>query len=246
MTVEPPVKPRSQVYRSEITRLPAITPLRRMVRWMITQVVRLLVWLFIDVDDRGLENIPAKGPALFVCNHLGDLDLILGIAYTPVEVETFAKAELYDFPLLGKLMEAYGVIWLHRGRPDRKALRAALQILKEGRFMSIAPEGRESITGSLEEGTGGAAYLALKADVPLIPVTLTGTENSTIYGNLKRLRRSKVTLTVGPMFRLEKVPDRHAAIQAGTDLIMRVLARQLPASYRGYYRIALEGTCERE
>src|SRR4030067_146028 len=117
---------------------------------------------------------------MVVSNHLGDADLIVGMAYSPYEVEILSKAELYDYPILGKLMDAYGVIWVHRGQPDRRALRAALEALRQGRVVGIAPEGRESLTGSLEEGTGGAAYLALKADGPILPVTFTGTQKATV------------------------------------------------------------------
>jgi 1-acyl-sn-glycerol-3-phosphate acyltransferase len=154
---------------------------------------------------------------------------------SPGSVETLAKAELYDYPLVGRLMDAFGVIWLHRGQPDRRALRAALDGLRQGRMVAISPEGRESVTGALEEGTGGAAYLAIKSGAPVLPVTFTGTENSRIYGNLKHLRRTEVTITIGPLFQLEDLPDRHQAIEAGTHRIMRTLASQLPSGYRGVY-----------
>jgi len=170
-----------------------------------------------------------------VTNHLGDADLLVGMAYAPFEVEILSKAELYDYPMLGKLMDAYGVIWVHRGQPDRRALRSALEALRQGRVVGIAPEGRESVTGSLEEGTGGAAYLALKADVPIIPVTFTGTENQRIYANLKRLRKTRVTMTVGCQFRLEDQSGRRQAIDAGTQKIMQTLAEQLPPEYHGVY-----------
>jgi 1-acyl-sn-glycerol-3-phosphate acyltransferase len=107
-------------------------------------------------------------------------------------------------------------------------------------MIAIAPEGRESLSGALEEGTGGAAYLALKSGAPILPITFTGTENARIYGNLKRLHRSQVTLTVGALFRLDEYPDRRQAVELGTQKIMRTLAAQLPPEYRGIYRAAAE------
>ena len=89
--------------------------------------------------------------------------------------------------------------------------------------------------GVLEIGTGGAAYIALKTDVPIFPVTLTGTENARIFGNLKRLRRTHVTITIGEPFRLEKLTTQRKAVMVGTEKIMRTLANQLPRSYRGQY-----------
>ena len=187
-----------------------------------------------------MENFPARGPALVVVNHLGDADVVLALACFPTQIDSLAKAELYDFPLIGWLMDAYGVIWIHRGRPDRRALRAALNGLKEGRLVGIAPEGRESMTGALEEGMDGAAYLALEGSVPVLPVTFTGTENNRVYSNLKRLRRTEMTITIGPVFRLEPQKDRHEAVEAGTRRIMRTLASQLPLEYQGAYQQVVE------
>jgi 1-acyl-sn-glycerol-3-phosphate acyltransferase len=202
---------------------------------MLRALARLLAFLFIHLELRGLEHIPPHGAALVVTNHLGDADFVLGIAMTPRPCEVFAKAELYDFPILGKLLDAYGVIWVHRGQPDRKALRIALQVLEEGRLMGIAPESRESLTGALEEGTLGAAYLALKSGVPILPVTFTGTDNRVIFAAMRRLKRSPVTFTVGPAFRLPFTQNDHAARQLATEHIMRTLAAQLPPEYQGIY-----------
>jgi 1-acyl-sn-glycerol-3-phosphate acyltransferase len=162
------------------------------------------------------------------------------LSVAPVSIDFIAKIELYDIPVLGALLEAYGVIWVHRGRPDRRALHAALNGLAEGRLVAVAPEGRESLSGSLEEGTGGAAYIALKADVPILPVTFTGTENLRVYGNLKRFRRTEITATVGRTFRLERGKYLREAVQEGTQRIMRKLALQLPKGYRGVYQGAPE------
>jgi 1-acyl-sn-glycerol-3-phosphate acyltransferase len=137
--------------------------------------------------------------------------------------------------LLGALLEAFGVIWVHRGRPDRRALSAALEGLRQGRFVALAPEGRESLTGVLEPATEGAAFLALKAGVPVVPVTLTGTQNRLLLGHLKKLRRAPVVLRVGRPFVLSPRPGRRQAFQEGTRRIMETLAHQLPAELRGAY-----------
>lgn len=230
-------KPRASKVRPELTRLPRLTWYRRLARLVIRHLARILVLTLTRYELKGLKNFPAQGPALVVTNHLGDADAVLAVAYFPVFIDALAKMELYEFPLLGWIMQAYGVIWVHRGQPDRRAIKAVLQGLEEGRIVGIAPEARESITGGLEEGTGGAAYIALKAGVPLVPVTFTGTENQRIYPNLKRLSRTKVSLTVGPLFWLEKLPDRRASIRVGTQVIMEKLAQQLPPELRGVHQV---------
>lgn len=228
-------KPRSEVLRHSITRLAPLTWWRRRFRRLVHLLSRLLVYLWTIPTVSGLEHIPEKGPALLVSNHLGDADLILGFAYAPQIVEPFAKIELMDIPLLGWILDAYGVIWVRRGQPDRRALRVVMEAMKQGRMVGIAPEARESLTGSLEEGTGGAAYIALKGDLNIIPITLTGTENSRIFHNMKRLRKTEVSVKVGAPFKLEQFPDLREGISAGTEKIMRILARQLPPEYRGFY-----------
>lgn len=230
-----PPKPVSEVWRPELTRLPALKAGQRFSRWWLRGLVRLIVFLFTRAKVTGLEKFPRKGPALVVINHLGDADGVLGIAFWPVFTDPFAKIELIDLPILGWLIEKYGVIWVHRGLPDRRALSAALEGLRLGRIISIAPEGRESPIGALEGGTEGAAFLAWKAKVPIVPVAITGTENSRIYGNMKRFRRTDVTLTVGDPFHLSYEMDRKKALENGTRRIMEELARLLPAQYRGIY-----------
>lgn len=234
-TENTPPKPVTQRVRPEITRLPELSPWRKAARWLLILLLRLLARLLTRVRITGIENIPQQGPVLVVSNHLGDADLVLGVALANRQVDAVAKADLYDFPILGWLMEAYGVIWLHRGQPDRRALRAVLQGLAEGRMIAIAPEGRESLTGMLEEGTPGAAYLALKSGAPILPVTFTGTENWRVYGNLKRLRRTEISLTIGQPFYLTRMDNWRQAVEQGTRQIMQTLAQQLPPEYRGVY-----------
>ncbi|MEA3349809.1 MAG: lysophospholipid acyltransferase family protein [Chloroflexota bacterium] len=235
-----PKKPQSSVYRPDLVRLPALTLGRRIVRRLWKGLVWIVVKIFIRVDLHGRERLPKHGPMLVVSNHLGDADAVVGLALSPSLFDVMGKIELYDIPVLGWLMDAYGIIWVHRGKPDRRAIRAALDALAEDRILAIAPEGRESKTGGLEEGTHGAAYLALKTNVPVLPVAFTGTENDRVCGNIKRLRRTLVTMTVGQPFYLQPQDDRRQALRDGTETIMKSIARLLSPEYRGVYRDVLE------
>jgi 1-acyl-sn-glycerol-3-phosphate acyltransferase len=231
-----PPKPVTEIWRPDLVALPRLTLARRLFRQFARGVMKLLTFLFMDATITGMENFPRQGPALVVINHLGDADAVLLGASIPFMIEGMGKIELNDHWLVGPAFRAYGIIWLHRGRPDRKALRAALEGLAEGRMLVLAPEGRQSVIGGLDEGSGGAAFLALKSGAPIVPVAMTGTENENIYSHMKRLRRAKVTLSVGKPFHLQDMPDRQTMLHEGTRRIMQSLADLLPDSYRGNYR----------
>jgi 1-acyl-sn-glycerol-3-phosphate acyltransferase len=228
-------KPVSKDFDPQITGLPRMNRARRWMRCFYQIACRLVLKVSARVQVHGIEHFPLRGPALIVTNHLGDADIPLGLAYLPVAPEVLAKTELRKFPFLGWLMDAYGVIWLHRGHPDRKALREALHALDEGRFLVIAPEGRESLTGSLEVGTGGAAFLAIKSGVTIVPVTFTGTENWRVMRGLLHLQRLSLSLTIGSAFQIPRLVNTRQAIRQGTETIMHRLAAQLPVKYQGFY-----------
>jgi 1-acyl-sn-glycerol-3-phosphate acyltransferase len=232
-----PPKPISNIWQPELTQLPRLNVARRLFRRFVRFIARVLLRLLTKTTFLGLEHFPPNGPALIAVNHLGDADAVLLLAGLPVAADVLGKIEmLYDFPTLGKLMDWYGVIWLHRGRPDRRALRCALEAFEQGRFLVIAPEGRYSLTKGLERGGKGAAYLAVKANVPVIPVALTGSENQNVYGKLRRLKRPRLSLSVGEPIHLKVGADGTEALAENTRRIMEALAYMLPEEYRGVYR----------
>lgn len=229
-----PPKPVTNIWRPDLTRLPGLTLPRRAFRRLIQLLSRLVLWLVTRTTVSGLERLP-RGPALIAVNHLGDADAVVLLAALPSRPEALAKIEMRDFPVAGKIMDWYGMIWLHRGQPDRRALRAALQAFEEGRSLAIAPEGRYTLTRGLEPGSKGAAYIAAHGNVPVVPVAFTGTGNNDVYGSLRRLRRPRITVTVGEPVELLPGPDLRATLDENTERIMRALARLLPPDYRGYY-----------
>jgi 1-acyl-sn-glycerol-3-phosphate acyltransferase len=230
-----PPKPVTDWWRPDLVFLPRLTLPRRVFRLLARGLAKLLVFLFLKPVIRGRENFPRHGPALVVINHLGDADAVLLAASVPVLLDGMGKIELSAHWLVGPLFRAYGVIWVHRGKADRKAVRAALDGLSQGRFIALAPEGRHSLIHGLEEGTEGAAFLALKSGAPIVPVGMTGTENDNVYGHMRKLKRAPVTLIVGKPFYLKDQGNHHQTLQEGTQRIMQSLAELLPPSYRGQY-----------
>jgi len=228
-------KPVTDWWRPDLVKLPKLTFARRLFRLFARGLTKLVVFVTMNVTVSGLENFPQKGPALVVINHLGDADAVLLAASLPIAIDGMGKIELNEHWLVGPMFRAYGVIYVHRGRPDRKAIRAALDGLAEGRMIALAPEGRQAVAGKLEEGTEGAAFFAMKSGAIIVPVAMTGTENQNIY-NRKWWRRARVTLSVGKPFKLTEQADRQSMMREGTNQIMESLASLLPESYLGNYK----------
>jgi 1-acyl-sn-glycerol-3-phosphate acyltransferase len=128
-------------------------------------------------------------------------------------------------------------IWIDRYSADLVAVRTALNWLKQGGALALAPEGTRSRTGALIEAHSGSSYLAAKSGVPVLPVGITGTEDKVVSACLKRLRRTHVTIQVGKPFRFPPVKgrDREEILQSYTDEIMCRIAALLPPAYHGFY-----------
>jgi 1-acyl-sn-glycerol-3-phosphate acyltransferase len=146
-----------------------------------------------------------------------------------------AKDEIRGWPLVGWLAKQSGVFFIRRGEADRGAQRIALDLLASGRALGLFPEGTRSRDGQLRSGRAGAALLAMRAGVPLLPVGLAGTHR--IFAGGRRIpRRSPVTIRIGRPFTVPPLADGRldrAALQEATARIMREVAALLPADQGG-------------
>lgn len=206
-----------------------------MAQRILRAIVNVLLGLISHREYVGLENIPAEPPYIIVINHLAAFDAPLLLAVCPHTIRAFAAAKHKRNPLYALVLIMAGSIWVRRGEVDRKALREALNVLKRGEALGMAPEGtRARGPYALQKGKTGPAYLATRAGVPLVPVGLTGTEQ--IKSNLPRLRRTHIRIVVGKPFRLpESGRVRGQKLREYTGLIMHRIAELLPEEYRGVY-----------
>lgn len=185
---------------------------------------------------KGRENIPASGPYIMVVNHMSKADPpLVFLAFPPMRMRFFAGEKWENHVLFGPIMKAAGAIYIKRGEVDRSALREAMKAVKEGSVFGLAPEGTRSRVGHLIKGKDGAAYLASRTQVPVLPV---GVVNTDVLGdNVKRLRRTHMEVRVGEPFRLPDLGRRAKGedLEAYTHLIMVQIANLLPERYHGYY-----------
>ena len=148
---------------------------------------------FSKVHVTGLENIPAEGGAVLVCNHLSYFDavaLTAALEGSKRDVMVLAKAELFRHRVLGSVLRRVGVIPVERGTIHAsEALREAVNSLKHGELVALFPEGTIPRDGQLLSFKTGAVRMALEAGVPIIPMAMVGTDH-VIASNLKRVKRT--------------------------------------------------------
>ncbi len=207
-----------------------------MLRALIRSIVRLLFRLLSRLDVQGVENIPATGPGILAANHLGRLDLALAfIVVDRTDISCLVADKYQKNLLLRPLVNALHGIWINREQADFRALRQALDYIKGGGMLGIAPEGTRSKTGALMPAKTGVAYLAARAGVSIVPAGIWGTE--TAITQLFHLRRPLIHIQFGQPFRLPPLErgDRSAGLEENTDEIMCHIAALLPPAYRGVY-----------
>jgi 1-acyl-sn-glycerol-3-phosphate acyltransferase len=198
-------------------------------------VIGLLLRTLSRLQVEGLEHVPPEGPYLLATNHLFWLDAPLLMVAFPYRAHVFAGEKWARNPLVGPLFRSLDAIFVERGQVDRKALRQALAVLKGGGVLGLAPEGTRSKTGALQHGHSGAAFMAFRTGVKLVPVVIWG--QKAIFPSLRRLRRANVHVVFGPPFEPPVVEGKinAAEVHQFTDEIMYRLAAMLPPAYRGVY-----------
>lgn len=208
--------------------------MRDFLRWL----VRVVVDLVARVEIRGRENLLDTGAFIIATNHLGMIDALL-LYYSINRWDVFIPvAEKWEqIPVLRWLGKYLNFVFIDRFNPDLKAMRIIIGLMEKGYTLVIAPEGTRSRVGSMIEGKPGVSYLAAKLQRPVVPIGLAGTEDGALFGNLRRLRRSSITINVGRPFTLPPFSnkDREAMLKRDTDEIMCRIAALIPEKYRGVY-----------
>lgn len=124
----------------------------------------------------GLENLPAEGGFVVCANHLSACDPVFLASRLPrrCHMRFLAKKELFDIRLLRPLIVALGAIPVDRGHADIGAIRASMQVLKEGCGLMIFPQGTRSRDNTPTPMLPGASMIALRAGAPVIPAYIDG------------------------------------------------------------------------
>ena len=167
--------------------------LYRALKWSLVQPIYSI---YFRGRVEGQANVPRKGAFIAVSNHASNFDPPIVAIGMNRPVAFMAKEELFRVPVLKNIIRTYGAYPVQRGKSDRSAIRAALNALNNGWSVGIFIQGTRTKDGLVTKPKTGAALIAAKAQVPLLPVSLIGTEN--IFEGKSAIPRSvPITLRIG-------------------------------------------------
>jgi 1-acyl-sn-glycerol-3-phosphate acyltransferase len=203
--------------------------LRSIVHFLFRNLARL--------EYYNLEYIPTSGPVILATNHLSRLDIPL-LFINPIrkDITALVTDKYLNYPVIRWFTTTGGGIWIDRDRADFNALSTAREVLNRGMMLGIAPEGTRSKTRQLLEGKPGTILIALRSGAPILPVGVTGTEES--MGRILTLQRPRISVRVGKPFHIPPLDreKRSEQLKYWSDELMLRIAALLPDKYHGYYR----------
>ncbi len=138
---------------------------------------RGILWLSgVKVEVIGTENIIPDGPQIFMANHQSFFDIFIVLAFIPAQFRFIAKKELFRVPLLGGAMRKYGTIEINRQHHVSavQSIEEAARKIREGKSVMTFPEGTRSVDGEIKAFKKGVFHLAMKAGVPIVPISVVG------------------------------------------------------------------------
>jgi 1-acyl-sn-glycerol-3-phosphate acyltransferase len=196
--------------------------------WIGRQWVR---WIFrtcgIEVEVEGLENVDLRGPHVIMSNHQSVTDIGALVQTLPVSFRFVAKRELSWIPLFGWALKLGGHVIVDRGNRESsvRSMKLAAERVRAGTNVIVFPEGTRSETGAMRAFKSGGFYLAIEAQVPILPVTISGSRRLTPKRSL-RIESGRIKVVYGKPIETRGLTtdDRDAlklrvreAIEAGYD-----------------------------
>ena len=186
---------------------------RLWVRW-------ILATFRVRIDVAGLENVPTHAPVILMSNHqsLADIAAIVTTLPRSVSWRFVAKKELVRVPIFGQALVASGHIIIDRGNRAKAvaSLRRAAERIRAGTSVIVFPEGTRSAEGQLRLFKSGPFHLAIEAQVPIVPITVSGSQRITPKGEL-RVHSGRVKISYGT-----PIPTRGVSLAERKVLATRV------------------------
>lgn len=185
--------------------------------WFCHLVVGAFLKVFYGLRVEGIENFPREGPVLLACNHRSNMDPVAVGCALQRPIHFMAKEELFKIYVLKWIITQWKAFPVKRGGGDRKAIKTALDILKENGIVGLFPEGTRSKTGELGPAHPGVGLLAVKGNCPVVPVALLGTQKPL----------GPITVKIGKALKFSKSEGEKLRAEAVSGKIMEEIAKLL-------------------
>lgn len=193
-----------------------------------------------NIEVKGLERLPANGPAILCPNHISFLDSAFLMLTLPRNISFVGKAEYMDSWKTKFLFPLMGMIPIDRsgGEKSQAALDAAMSVLRRGEIFGIFPEGTRSRDGCLYKGRTGAARLATSIGCPIFPVGIVGTDKIQPPDAKAPKVLKSCTITIGRPIeasRYTQSGEPHRAWRAMIDEVMFEIREMTGQVYKNVY-----------
>ncbi|HET9077506.1 MAG TPA: lysophospholipid acyltransferase family protein [Acidimicrobiales bacterium] len=159
-------------------------------------LVELVCRLYWRVEIRDRDKLPRTGAYVIAPVHRSNIDTLLSGCLTRRRIRFMGKDSLWKYRWSGALFNSLGAFPVHRGTPDREALRHCEEAVRAGEPVVLFPEGTRQSGPRLHPLFEGAAFVAARAGVPVVPVGIGGSEWAMPKGS-KKILPVKVVMVVG-------------------------------------------------
>ena len=206
-----------------------VGPIYNLARWTVRAALRLAG---VHIEVIGRERLHSPRPCIYMANHQSNVDPPVLFAVIPPRIAFMGKKSLFSVPVLGAAMRLGDFVPVHREHPEeaRASVDDALEKLNRGITFLVYPEGKRSPDGRLLPFKHGVFLLAIRAGVPIVPITVDGAER--VMGKGKwEIYPGSVRVTVhAPVETRGRRPEerRHLAAQ-----VRAAIASALPPALRG-------------
>lgn len=158
----------------------------------------LLLICNIKVKVIGEENLLHGKPQIFMANHQSDFDILISLAYIPVQFRWIAKKELFAIPVFGAAMRNAGYIEIDRSNREKAihSIEEAALSIRRGKSIMTFPEGTRSRDGEIKAFKQGTFHLAIKSGVPIVPVSIIGSGRLMPKRSL-RIKPGQIKMVIG-------------------------------------------------
>lgn len=199
-------------------------------------LVELVCRTYWRVEIRGKQNVPSSGPYVIAPVHRSNIDTLLAGCITHRRIRFMGKDSLWKYKWSGRLFSSLGAFPVHRGTPDREALRRCEEALAGGEPVVLFPEGTRQSGPVVQPLFEGAAYVAARADVPILPVGIGGSEWAMPKGS-RKIVPVKVVMVVGEPI---PAPERPAGGRVSRRAVAEI-SQQLHRTLQELFDEALAG-----